>query len=324
MSNDALNWAWKTPIADSTAVFVLVVLADHAGDCAGEDWTCYPAVDRIMARTRKSRSAVERSLKWLEAEGYISRQRRRLPGGRLGIYDYVLHRERNLAASAFQAEVDPASHASKRRVDHASEQPPTMRQNGASPYGVVTHVDEPSVEPSDEPSLRARGREQGQVWGAEVWRAWPSAGQDASSPQLTDEAMETVLGRGADPAEVMAGVRGYIADRKAWGASGRPLSPHRFLAEGRWKTFADRTPGGPGGLHDGARRAFEDAEVRAEFLAETWESGVRSYLDPATWDEASRTIHPRNGISADWLKKHWPTALTASGVRLGDVRKVEQ
>lgn len=320
MSNDAMVWAWKSPIEDSTAVFVLVVLADHAGDCAGEDWTCFPSVDRIMQRTRKSRSAVERALKWLEAEGYISRERRRLPGGRLGIYDYVLHRERNLAAST----PTPADHTSKRRMDHASDEAPTMRQNGASPHVTMTHVDEPPVEPSDKPSSGARDREAGRKWGSEMWRLWPSAGQDASSPQLTADAMETVLGRGHDVARVMAGARGYVADKSAWGASGRPLSPHRFLLEGRWETFADRTPGGPGGPLDGARRAFDDPAVRKAFLAVQREGLVASYLDPSGWDAEQRLIHPRNGTAADWLQRHWPkAAMEALGVGLGEVRRVE-
>lgn len=45
MGLDAIRWAFKTPIQNPGAQFVLVALAEHARD-EGEGWTCFPSIKR--------------------------------------------------------------------------------------------------------------------------------------------------------------------------------------------------------------------------------------------------------------------------------------
>ena len=54
---------------------IVAVYTDYASDHKGEDWTCFPAVERIMAFTAQGNSTVRRNLDWLEVEGWISRSR---------------------------------------------------------------------------------------------------------------------------------------------------------------------------------------------------------------------------------------------------------
>lgn len=61
---------------------------------------------------------------------------------------------------------------------------------------------------------------------------------------------------------------------------------------------------------------FPNAEVRAAVVRVMGESGARSYLDPAVWLEADRTIVCRLGIAAETLRTRVTGELRALGVRV--------
>lgn len=108
MSNRALTWAFEADL-DSGRKFVLVALADHAADHSGEDWTCFPSTARLVAQTGMSVSTVERHLKGLWRDGWLSRARRRRKDGTLGIYDFTLHRDVERRAELRDARTDRKS-----------------------------------------------------------------------------------------------------------------------------------------------------------------------------------------------------------------------
>jgi biotin operon repressor len=56
---------------------VALALADRVGD----EWTCWPSLDDIGARTGLSRRMVKYHLRYLEAEGVIAREERRRGNG---------------------------------------------------------------------------------------------------------------------------------------------------------------------------------------------------------------------------------------------------
>jgi hypothetical protein len=58
-------WPLKLP---STQKFVLITLADQANDAG----VCWPGVESVTERTGLSERAVRNSLRWLEANGYIT------------------------------------------------------------------------------------------------------------------------------------------------------------------------------------------------------------------------------------------------------------
>lgn len=78
MSNRAITWAFNQDIRNSSAKFVLVVLADHAD----EAWSCYPGQATIARMTGMSERSVRRALEWLEEQGFITRERRSDARGR--------------------------------------------------------------------------------------------------------------------------------------------------------------------------------------------------------------------------------------------------
>jgi len=320
MSNRAMTWAWDQPIKTPGAKFVLVALADHASDHAGEDWTCYPSVERLMMFTAQSRATVERHLSALVAGGWISRRRRKSKDGRLGVYDYVLHRERKVIEDLNEAASDPADHAANCGMDHASKCGSAMRQNEGQPCLNLTHLykDEPPIEPSEEPSSRARAGEAD--WREAFWAGWPDAAKRYSSRRLTFAALDAEVAAGADPAALLIAQRSYAGDPTAWGSSGLPVAPHTFLAEGRWENFAKVPAGGPGGVVEEARTRFASEPWRAALVAAMGEQWVRSWVDPCDWDEAKRVLDPRLTERGKRLREATPAEVLARfGIQVGKV-----
>ena len=86
MSNHWVNWAWEEPCRDPSGKLVLVCLADHAG----HDGIAWPGTSRLGLMTGLSSRTIRRWLDEFEADGLISRVRRRRKNGTLGTYEYQL------------------------------------------------------------------------------------------------------------------------------------------------------------------------------------------------------------------------------------------
>jgi hypothetical protein len=130
--------------------------------------------------------------------------------------------------------------------------------------------------------------------------AFPEAGRKGpSSIRLWRAAWASELAGGASDLRMLAGVRAYAADRKAWGSSGRPKTAHLWLADGCWEAFADDAPsaavvggqvtGWPGPAH-----------VRAAIAKAHGEAFAGSTMDAASWNGAA--IVARTRWAADKLR----------------------
>lgn len=73
MSIKAVSWAFEQKLSDPLAKLVLLAVADHHNDSTG---ISFPSIDRLMGFTEASRSTIIRKLKKLEAEGFMTRQKR--------------------------------------------------------------------------------------------------------------------------------------------------------------------------------------------------------------------------------------------------------
>lgn len=333
MSNDALTWAWKARIPDGPK-FVLVALADHASDHAGEDWTCFPSVDRLIERTCKSRSTVERHLKWLDENGWISRRRRRRADGTLGIYDFILHREKFSDLTPIEGMADPKSgvaHTSDRRVDHTSNDPSTTRQMGPQPHVNLTQQ-EPSLEPSEEPSQGARvSGEAGQGAGQKISSgaefgepgsdgeaaveaavsaavaAWPVSGRASTKFERVRAIWSDEAGKAGGSEALLGCIAAFAADpfvkRRDHGAGGL----QNWLRDGGWRSYVgvvavagEASAAVPGG------RFIGPAEVRALVVEALGETRAHLLIDPAGWQGEGRRVTPKTSfafremINLDW------------------------
>lgn len=317
MSNKAMDWAWDAPAEmPSGVLFVLVVLGDHGNDHSGEDWSCYPSVERIMRRTHLSRATVERHLSWLFTEGWISRERKVRKDGRLGIYEYVLHRDEGVRADLKaararaddEAEVDAEDgepcvslqHGPCVSVQHGPcvNLDETMPQNEGKPCLNLQHQ-EPLVEPLGEP--KTSGREPGDEGFEEAWAAFPEFLQARSSPPAARAAFAKAC-QEVEADRLVAAIQRFTAvDRDVKRHVGPSLQ--RWLADERWRYW----------LGEGSPVAQPAPEPRTGFAgpadlralivksSPTGEAFARSYFDQAGWDAETRVLVPATSMAAQRL-----------------------
>ena len=168
MSNAALTAVWHARITKAGAKMVLAVLADHAGDHEGEDWTCFPSIARIARFSGQDTRTVERHLIFLVADAWIRRIRLRRKDGTMAGYRYRLNRQKLLAELSFEVsdgeplDWDEGLEEPLEPDDNLSGGPPdkcdaTTRQSVPQPHDKLSGQ-EPSIERTlkEEPSLRAR------------------------------------------------------------------------------------------------------------------------------------------------------------------------
>lgn len=67
MSFEAINWAFSQPVSKSSAKFVLVAMANLAGD----DMTCWPSYKHLTDATGQDIKTVEAGIRRLREEGFI-------------------------------------------------------------------------------------------------------------------------------------------------------------------------------------------------------------------------------------------------------------
>lgn len=345
MSNTALTWAWASPLTGGPK-FVLVALADKGGEHDGDaDWTCYPSIELLASMTGMDRRTVERHLSKLEADGWITRRRRRRADGTLGIYDFFLHRTPRVRASApASGPVDDAPRQpTDCRVDQTTNGAATTRQNGPQPHD-KSPEQEPSGEPSGEPTTGARageaspgGSDGGSAGGAvdgtpalaepeparavdRVLARWPQSGLARTAARKVEPGWAAACDRhpGGEAGLEACALRYLAEDRDLKrGDHGAP-GLHTWLADDRWKAWL---PVGQATPSDAARRVaatavFPDAELRAAVAASADEAFARSYLDPAGWDAERKVLTPRTGAARERLQARVGRLLSGRGVTL--------
>src|SRR5262245_1191745 len=132
MSVHVSSWAWQQDLPIGTKL-VLLKLAD----CANEDGECHPSKARMAAECGMSRRAIQGHLQKLREQGLLVRHERWTVNGRQTSNMYVL---------AFGGE-NVASPEGEGSFSPEGERSFSGGENVASPS-----IEEPSLEPSDEPS----------------------------------------------------------------------------------------------------------------------------------------------------------------------------
>lgn len=314
MSNKALNWAFESEIGNVGAKFVLVALADHAGDYNGEDWVCFPSTERLMAFTSQGERTILRHLAWLEETGWITRRKRIRRKREESIYEYTLHRARADAAPAAPAPeacAPPANMTGGRAGGPPANLAPTSCQIGNDHLPNWQHPPHPPIElnpqgtPSEPARARADSETPGGVAGGVIDRewerlkaGWAKVSPGRLAPKPGRRAFERAAAAMAPERITDAGLR-YLAldpDVAKFGA----MRLHVWLDERRYEPWL--TAGDGGG--EGARRAAGWAgppEIRAAVAAAKGEAWAVSYLDPSGWD--GEAVLARTGVALRELEQ---------------------
>lgn len=315
MGLKAMLWAFEASIANVGAKFTLVALAEHAGDHSGEDWTCYPSIRRLADFTSQGERTVERHVAWLEAEGWISKERRHRKGRRDAVFLYTIHRDRlaqgaspaNLAGSPEAkppAKLAGGGEAITRQI--GGDHPPTSTgtpANLAAPY-----KDEPVNEPVIEPSVPS-ARE---VLGFdEFWAAYPNKVEERGARAIFGK----LIRQGdATAVELVEGAKLYA--RHVAGRDPKLVKhPTTWLTKGCWTDdlpspapITQSRTGAPAPTFDGPVEVWDAiASRKGSAWAESW-------LNPCAWLDDRRALQPRTSFAARRLQEELGPLLRELGV----------
>lgn len=306
-----MEWAFDSG-TPTGARFVLVVLADHAGEHKGEPWKCYPSMELIQEKTGQSIKTIERHLEWLAINGWLTRKPR--PGRRRadGLYDYVLNRAKGpqpsdkLSDGQEGQSPDKLSDGQGRSSDNLDT---TIRQFGGQPSDNLGNPPDPLIEINHQLTVsepaRAAARTDTHDGGkcdpvtlaafARLQAAWSAVSPGRVAPKPSLRAFVKAAQLVAPERIADAGER-YLAqdpDVRQFGA----MRLHVWLDEGRfepWLLAGDRAAavGSAGnGVWSGP------PEIRAAIAGAKGEAWAASYLDPAGWDGDGRVVLARTGMA---------------------------
>jgi hypothetical protein len=134
----------------------------------------------------------------------------------------------------------------------------------------------------------------------EILSAMPPEFLGRTSAREIAAAVRAEVAKGSAAGDITAGVLAYLGNRKAWGASGEPMAPHKLIASGRWETSLRAvTPKGS----PGPRTGFApDDPARVEFVARWGEASARSWFDPCGRGPDGLLL-ARTDQARDWLHK---------------------
>lgn len=277
MSGAALGWAKAQTATSMIAKAVLICLADYA-DAEGLAW---PAIPNLAKEVQVSDRTVQRALRALEKDGLLTREdRTRKDGGQ--------------TSNGYRLAVPVGTPG-----DNLS---PAPRQVVTPPVTLQSPANDPQENnlPSDEGKKRARSKTKPSPSlspeAAAIWSAAPKLARQRSSQDEVAVALLAAVGRGHDPARVIAGVKAAYASSVFEGQHAKGV--HRLIEHDRWASFLDEPqPDAAAAVFDGP------AELRASVVAEQGEPFARAWIDSCRWDGPSRTLYARNAFAQARLQR---------------------
>lgn len=316
MSLKAQEWAFDSGIPPGPR-FVLVVLADHAGDHKGEDWSCYPSMARICDKTGQAARTVERHLVWLVEQGWISRRRRRGRERDDGAYIYTLHRARGVVLAcglpanlAGDGASEPPANMAGDQAQPPANLAPTTRQNGSDYPPNRRFPPDPPIELNRQGTVSepARGAAETETVDAVVQArafgrlrdAWARVSPGRVAPGPAERAFQRQA-EAVHPARIADAGERYLrqdADVAKFGA----MRLHVWLDERRYEPWLVAGDGGRMGTAP-ITSWTGPAEIRAAVVDRHGEGFAASYLDPASWDGERRVVKARTGFACRKLSE---------------------
>lgn len=282
------QWAIEAEVPNPGAKFVLVILCNHATTADGSAWMCFPSVERIAKQTAQGESTVRKHLDWLEAEGWITRKRKRREDGKLGVWVYTIQQDRGAddhRSNRDQPPLDLSKATAQIERTELSKGTIGSDANASSP---PVGPDGPTVAAAKEPWLKDE-------WFGRLWAAAPDKMRTRSkSKAKVWTAWKTAIGL-MPPEQIVAALVRYLKHDPDVARTGGP-GLTIWLKD---RTFDLWGPPGEAGAGEPERKVFPNADARALFVARYGEDAARSYLDPAELE--GRVVRPATAYAKGWL-----------------------
>ena len=293
MSLQAMIWAFRTPIANVGAKFVLLALAEHAREDVANGWSCFPSVERLTEFTAQSERTVERHLAWLAQAGWIVRRNRRSRGGSGGAYTYTLQPD-NVSdqGSGFTRHIDGED----------PTETPVPSDILTAPY---------KKEPAKKPTIKPHGADGDfETWWAEYPLKVEKLGAEAAYRRIISQAL-------ASADELLAGAMRYAAEVQQ---RDRRMVKHptRWLSLGCWTDGAAKprlrlveTVSAGENSFEGPRPLWEAAVA---LKGVPW---ALSWLAPCRWEHDGGLLLARTELAASRIVQELRATLRSFGVQIG-------
>ena len=281
MSGAALGWAKAQKAPSMIAKAVLICLADYA-DADGVAW---PAIPNLAKEVQVSDRTVQRALTALAEAGLLEIERRTRKDGGWTSNGYRLALQQAAEAVTPGDRVSPAPR-------HVVTTLVTLQSPANDP--------QENLLPSDEGKRRARSKTKPSPSlspeAAAIWAAAPKIARQRSSQDEVAVALLAAVGRGHDPARVLAGLKAAYASTVFEGQHAKGV--HRLIEHDRWANFLDDpAPAAAPAVFDGPEL------LRAEVVSRMGEAFATAWIDPCRWDNDSRTLFARNGFAQARLQR---------------------
>lgn len=281
MSGAALGWAKAQTAPSMIAKAVLICLADYA-DAEGVAW---PAIPNLAKEVQVSDRTVQRALRALEKDGLLAVEKRTRKDGGWTSNGYRLALCEAATTDTPGDNVSPAPR-------HVVTTLVTLQSPANDPQ--ENHL------PSDEGKKRARSKTKSapslSPEAAAIWEAAPRLARQRSSQDEVAVALLAAVGRGHDPARVLAGVKAAYASTVFEGQHAKGV--HRLIEHDRWASFLD-DPAEPT-----AAPVFDGPpELRDSVVEEYGEQFARAWIDSCRWVQADRTLIARNAFAKSRIER---------------------
>jgi hypothetical protein len=272
MSVEAITWALKQPISQSSAKFVLVVLANAA---AGDTGLAFPSSKYLAEATGQDRKTVLANLRRLQDMGYIEDT-----GKRRGETNQVVVYRLNPGENS--AENGTVKECQKRNGSENGTVPKTDGNSTVFPSEQSRFSAKQSQKRDTEPSEPSGNRKSNQKGASKpapqidvtlpawldraLWDSWVADRKERRKP-LTQRAAELSIGEltklraeGFTPEEVIE-----TAIRNGWQGL---FAPKRTIGG----NHADRAGTKPGSVGDAVQRAIDEREARERGAGSVFEA----------------------------------------------------
>ena len=345
MSFAGITWAWDQPLGSANARLVLVYLACRTGD----DGQCWPSQETIATKCNMSPRAVYDALKYLEAEGKITRTRRMVKGVRTSdlisiqftrhvIFEHGPDIPRNPSESATRdddevtesattvekADTESANRASELPASPAgspeshSHVAPKLPAGGARESPVESPEERKTPGTVEQPPAREVDLS---VLAARIF----AAGTDVHRRKCGDDpgkivyALRDAVARGEDPMRITSAMEALLTSGDQTKQGGKyASSPARLIDDNRWVHWVGRA----------ANMPSRDLDVQPAPVTEVTHEGVTYAVPPGgqshkigTYESPGiqRQMHILtlwNRKLSDWDSKKWGPPPGAEGCRL--------
>lgn len=239
---------------------VFLALADVANN-NGE--SCFPGQKSLAEKSSCSLRTVQRSLDWLEENGYIVRQQRRRQDGYRTSDDYTI-----IVSRLYDTEShDRKSHD---KLSHDSVTTSHDIHDNSQVTQSHVHIEEPSVRTISEPSDSSErkksnpGRVEYSIEFLEFWKIYPP--NRGSKPKSFESYQKSR--KETDHATIIAGARNYAAECSRNGTEIKFIAhPTTWLNQKRWEVdYTTEIRPAPGAV-TGRKSNFDDVLATAARIA---------------------------------------------------------